>query len=168
MLEKQEGSNPQRKQMEVSRDTHAVTLGTRGTAGTLGSRGTTGTGEARSASNARSTLEEAEEVVRELHRPSSQSRAGARDTHNCALGTRLTISTRISLRRERGRGGLCQGWQDMRPKDKEPYDATYSRTSSASRAGGTGLTTSTLWTFAATSSLGTGFTLGRKRREEEP
>ena len=62
--------------MEVSGDTHTVTLGTRGTAGTLGSGGTTGTGEAGSASNARSTLEEADEAVREQHGPSSQSQAG--------------------------------------------------------------------------------------------
>lgn len=56
----------------------------------------------------------------------------------------------------------------MRPKGRAPSRATYSRTSSASGAGGTGLTTGTLRTFAATSTLGTGFTLGRKRREEEP
>lgn len=57
-------------------DTHGVTLGTGGTAGTLRSGGTAGTGEAGSASNARSTLEEAEEAVREQHGPPSQSQAG--------------------------------------------------------------------------------------------
>lgn len=62
--------------MEVSGDTHAVTLGAGGTAGTLGSGGTAGTGEARSASNARSTLGEADEAVREQHGPSSRSRVG--------------------------------------------------------------------------------------------
>lgn len=56
----EQGSAHSRRQMEVSGDTHAVTLGAGGTAGTLGSRGTARTGEARSACNARSTLEEAD------------------------------------------------------------------------------------------------------------
>lgn len=56
----------------------------------------------------------------------------------------------------------------MRPKGKELSDGTYSRTSSAGRAGGAGLAASTLGTFTATSTLGTSLALGRKRREEEP
>lgn len=90
-----------------------------------------------------------------------------RDTHGSALGTRLAVSTGVALRREGGRGGSRRGWQDARPKDREPSDVTYSRTGSASRAGGTGLTAGTLGTFAATSSLGTGLTLGRKRRRRK-
>lgn len=64
--------------------------------------------------------------------------------------------------------GYTEAKEGVRPKGRAPSGATYSRTSSASGARGTGLTTSTLRTFTATSTLGTGFTLGRKRREEEP
>lgn len=77
LLEEKKGSDPGRRRVEVSGDTHAVTLGTGGTAGTLGSGGTAGTGEAGSASNARSTLEEADEAVRKQHGPSSQSQEEA-------------------------------------------------------------------------------------------
>lgn len=76
LQEGKKGSDPGRGRMEVSRDTHAVTLGAGGTAGTLGPGGTAGTGEAGSASNARSTLGEADEAVREQHGPSSRSHVG--------------------------------------------------------------------------------------------
>lgn len=67
----------------------------------------------------------------------------------------------------RRRSRVTLGLAGHEAKDRELLDVTHSRTSSASRAWGTGLTTDTLGTFTATSTLGTGFTLGNKRRKEE-
>lgn len=168
LLEQKKGSDPRKRWMEVSRDTYAVTLGTGGTAGTLGSGGTTGTGEAGSASNARSTLEEADEVVREQHGPSSQSQEGGKGHSRLRPWHQVDHQHRGCPVERKRRRRVMLGLAGHEAKGQGVWDATYSRTSSASRAGGTGLTAGTLGTFTATSSLGTSFTLGRKRREEEP